>query len=130
MPEMLIRTFRDLTIHQRAHAIAMEVFEISKRFPSEEKFSLIDQVRRSSRSVAVNIAEAWGKRRYPASFVSKLTDSEAEALETQAWLMFAIDCKYLQEVGGRQLIDQYEELVRSIANVANHPKDWCFPKQL
>src|SRR3954466_11321654 len=91
---MLIRTFRDLTVYQRARALAMEAFELSKRFPAEERYSLTDQLRRSSRSVAANIAEAWGKRRYPAAFVNKLSDSEAEALETQTWVQFAVDCHY------------------------------------
>jgi four helix bundle protein len=124
---MLIRTFRDLIVYQRSHALAMGLFQDSKKFPPEEKYSLTDQCRRASRSVAANIAESWGKRRYPASFVSKLSDSEAEALETQAWIAFAVDCEYLDEERGADLIQQYEELIKSIAHMANHPDDWCFP---
>jgi len=84
----------DLDVYQRAFAAAMEVFRLSKSFPRDEKFSLTDQGRRSSRSVAANIAEAWRKRRYSASFVSKLNDAEGEAAETQTWLQFAVVCEY------------------------------------
>jgi four helix bundle protein len=82
----LARHFRDLDVHKLALKAANEIFEISKRFPSEEKYSLTDQIRRSSRSVCANIAEAWRKRRYVAAFVNKLSDADAEAAETQSWL--------------------------------------------
>jgi four helix bundle protein len=124
---MLIRSFQDLVVYQRAHSLAMELFRLSKKFPKEEKFSMTDQVRRASRSVAANIAEAWGKRRYPASFVNKLTDSEGECYETQAWIRFAVDCEYVEVATGAKLLSDYEELLRSIIHMSNRPDDWCFP---
>ncbi len=127
---MLIRSFLDLTAYQRAHSMAMQIFELSKAFPNEERYSLTDQIRRSSRSVATNIAEAWGKRRYPAAFVNKLTDSEAECFETQAWLRFAIDCKYLDSKPGQDLMRQYEDSIKAIVYMSNRPQDWCFVKGL
>src|SRR5450432_1487447 len=89
-----IRRHTDLEVYQRAFAAAMRLFELSRRFPSEERYSLTDQGRRSSRSVCGNLAEAWRKRRYPAAFVSKLSDSEGEAAETQVWIQFAVECGY------------------------------------
>ena len=93
----LIRTHKELDVYKMAVEVAMEVFEITKFFPKEEKFSLIDQIRRSSRSVAANVAEAFRKRRYPKSFISKLSDSEGEAAETQVWLEFSEKCKYISK---------------------------------
>src|SRR4051812_29161513 len=86
---------QDLDVYKKAFEAAMQVFELSKKFPKEEVYSLTDQIRRSSRSVCANLAEAWRKRRYEAAFVSKLNDSEAEAAETQTWLEFAVRCEYL-----------------------------------
>jgi four helix bundle protein len=93
--ESPIRHFTDLIVWQKAYEVGARVFELSKSWPRDEKFALIDQVRRSSRSVSANIAEAWGKRRYVAHFVSKLSDSDTELLETENWLMFARDHGYL-----------------------------------
>ena len=95
------RGFRDLVVHQKARAVARRVFEITKRFPKEEMYSLTDQVRRASRSVGAQIAEAWAKRRYERHFVSKLTDADGEQQETQHWLHTAADCGYLtkEELG-------------------------------
>ena len=90
-----IRSFTDLMVWQKAHDLSGRVFELSKRFPGEERFSLTDQIRRSSRSIGANIAEAWGKRRYDAAFVAKLTDSDGEAHETKHWLLEAQSCGYL-----------------------------------
>jgi four helix bundle protein len=87
--------YKDLIVYQKAYKLAMDIFETSKKFPPEEKFSLTDQIRRSSRSVCANLAEGYRKRRYPAHFVLKLSDSETENTETQVWLDFARDCKYL-----------------------------------
>src|SRR6201988_5268974 len=91
-----IRTHRDLEVYQRAMDAAMIVYELSKQFPRDEVYSLTSQIRRSSRSVCANLAEAWRKRRYPAAFTSKLSDSESEAAETQVWLEFAVKCGYLK----------------------------------
>jgi len=90
-----INSVRDLEVYKLAFESAMEIFEISKSFPKEEIYSLTDQIRRSSRSVCVNLAEGWRKRRYKAVFVNKLTDAEQEAAETQTWLEFALKCKYM-----------------------------------
>ena len=100
-----IGSFRDLIVYQKAYKLAMEIFEISKSFPRDEIYSLSDQIRRSSRSVTSNIAEAWAKRRYVKSFVSKLTDSFSEELETEVWLDYSRDCKYIH-------IDNYEYLMK------------------
>src|SRR5438309_4969434 len=90
-----IRSHRGLDVYSKAFETAMRIFELSKRFPKEETYSLTDQIRRSSRSVCANLAEAWRKRRYEAAFVAKLGDSEAEAAETQTWIQFAVRCAYL-----------------------------------
>jgi four helix bundle protein len=87
--------YKDLIVFQKAYQLAMDIFEETKKFPKEEKYSLIDQIRRSSRSVCTNLAEAYRKRRYKAHFISKLSDSEAENTETEVWLDFSKDCKYL-----------------------------------
>ena len=97
MEKKLIRTHRDLDVYKMAFEAAMQIFEKSRLFPIEERYSLTDQVRRSSRSVCANLSEAWRKRRYEASFLSKLSDAEAEAAETQVWLEFAFKCGYLSE---------------------------------
>jgi four helix bundle protein len=121
---MLIQTHRDLDVYRRAFGIAMEIFELSKRFPREETYSLIDQVRRSSRSVNANLAEAWRKRRYPAAFISKLSDAETEAAETQTWVDFAVACSYLDQETGERLNDEYEQLIRMIVSMINNSKKW------
>src|SRR5438270_8758608 len=98
-----IDSHRDLDVYKRAFAAAMRVFELSKSFPKEEMYSLTDQLRRSSRSVPSNIGEAWRKRRYEAAFVSKLSDADTEACETQVWIEFAVGCGYLARDVGREL---------------------------
>jgi four helix bundle protein len=102
---MKIKTHEDLEVYQIAFKAAMEIFKLSKVFPSEEKYSLTDQIRRSSRSVCANLAEAWRKRRYKAAFIAKLSDSESEAAEVQVWLKFAVECGYL-EVGDPIVTEQ------------------------
>jgi four helix bundle protein len=95
------KTHEDLEVYQNAFDAAMRIFELSKRFPIEEKYALTDQIRRSSRSVCANLAEAWRKRRYKAAFIAKLNDCEAEAAETQVWLKFAVKCGYLDRNSAR-----------------------------
>ncbi|WP_066631461.1 four helix bundle protein [Labilibacter marinus] len=95
-------TFRDLLAYKKSFNLAMKIFEITKQFPSDEKYSLTDQIRRSSRSVSANIGEAYRKRKYPKHFISKLTDCDSENTETQVWLDFALSCKYIN----RQLYDE------------------------
>ncbi|MDB5303747.1 MAG: hypothetical protein JWM97_1296 [Phycisphaerales bacterium] len=104
--------------------LAMRVFELSKKFPPAERFSLTDQFRRSSRSVTANIAEAWRKRRYPAAFVSKLNDAEAEAAETQSWTEVALRCKYLSAADASDLDLRCEEVFRQLVAMISRPKDW------
>ena len=119
-----IRSFRELNAWQMAMDASMRVFEITKRFPADEKFSLIDQVRRSSRSVPANISEAWRKRRYPAAFVSKLNDAEGEAAETQTHIEIALRCRYLSAEEAQGLDSQYEHILGKLVSMAAHPEDW------
>jgi four helix bundle protein len=102
----------------------MQVFEITKKFPKEEKYSLTDQIRRSSRSVSGNIAEGWRKRKYPKSFISKLTDSEGEAGETQVWLEYAWKCQYINEEIFNELFDKYEHIMAMLINMYTKPDQW------
>ena len=104
----------------------MEVFELSKKFPKEEKYSLTDQIRRSSRSVSGNIAEAWRKRRYPKSFVAKLSDSDGESAETQVWLDYALACKYIEQSERDILYDKYEHIMAMLTNMITKPEQWKF----
>jgi four helix bundle protein len=106
---------------------AMQVFEISKGFPKEETYSLTDQIRRSSRSVCANLAEAWRKRRYEAAFASKLNDSEAEAAETQTWLEFAVRCGYLNRNVGKVLFKTYDEVISMLVAMINKSDSWVLP---
>jgi four helix bundle protein len=122
-----IKNFRDLRIWQAAMDNGMEVFALSKKFPADERFSMIDQVRRSSRSVAANIAEAWRKRRYEKAFISKLNDAESEVAETQTWLEFAIRHKYLRREEVTALDQQYERLLAQLVVMINHPEKWTLP---
>jgi four helix bundle protein len=124
----LIRSHRDLDVYQRAVAVAMEVFQLSKRFPAAERYSLTDQARRSSRSVAANIAEAWRKRRYEAAFISKLSDAEAEAAETQVWLEFAVKCEYLNRTDAAPVYRALEGVIKSLVGMSVHSAKWTVSK--
>src|SRR6184192_3812705 len=106
-----IRHFRALDVYQNALATGLRVYELSKKFPPEERFALVDQIRRSSRSVCANIAEAWRKRRYAAAFVSKLSDAEGEAAETQVHLEFAFRHGFFDERTFRQIDDAYDKII-------------------
>lgn len=119
----------DLEVYSQAFSAAMEVFRLSKMFPKEEKFSLTDQVRRSSRSVAANVAEGWRKRRYAASFVNKLNDAEAEAAETQTWIQFAVESGYLDRDASRELYGKYDSIIAMLVNMQNHPDKWSLTKR-
>ena len=107
---------------------AMEIFEKSKLFPSEEKYSLTDQIRRSSRSVSAQIAEGWRKRKYEASFVNKLNEAEGEAAETQSWLEYAVKCAYLQRAEGEKLHKQYDHVIGKLVTMGNNPEPWLLRK--
>jgi four helix bundle protein len=119
-----VATHRDLQVYQEAFRAAMTIFELSKRFPREERYWLTDQIRRSSRAVCSNLAEAWRKRRYQAAFISKLSDSEGEAAETQVWLEFAVACAYLAREPARELYRTYNRLLRTLVGMINHPDTW------
>ena len=116
-----IQSHRDLEVYQLAFEVAMQIFELSKKFPVEERFSLTDQIRRSSRSVCANLAEAWRKRRYQAAFVAKLSDSEAEAAETQSWIEFAVKSNYLEVEQGRELYRNYNKILGMLVNMIINP---------
>jgi len=120
----MIRSFKELQVWQKAMDAAMEVFTLTKSFPAEEKYSLADQIRRSSRSVPANISEAWRKRRYSAAFVSKLNDAEGEAAETQTHLELALRCKYLAAEATAKLDGMYNEILAMLDNMADHPEQW------
>src|SRR5215470_13283737 len=107
-----VTSHQDLEVYRRAFDTAMQIFEVSKKFPKEETYSLTDQIRRASRSVCANLAEAWRKRRYEAAFVAKLSDSESEAAETQVWLQFAVECGYLDRDHAATLYGTYDEVIR------------------
>ena len=117
-----MRGHRDLKVYQLAYKLAMEIFNDSKGFPKEELYSLTDQIRRSSRSVAANIAEGFRKRQYPNMFVSKLADADAESTETQVWLDFARDCAYMPEKRHDELVNGYEEVGRMLGSMMAEPE--------
>ena len=121
----LIRTHKELEVYKLAFGAALEIYRISKSFPVEEKYSLTDQVRRSSRSVCANIAEAFRKRRYPKSFVSKLSDAEGEAAETQVWLDFAAEFEYMDIKVCNLLYDKYDHILSQFIIMINSPDKWC-----
>ena len=119
-----IRSFRELRVWQHAMDATMQVFKLTKRFPSDERYSLTDQYRRASRSVCNNLAEAWRKRRYPAAFVCKLSDAEAEAAECQSCTEISLRCKYLTAAEAADLDKQYEVILGEIVTMISHPEQW------
>lgn len=119
-----IRSHRDLNVYQLAFECALKIHRITQVFPVEEKFALTDQIRRSSRSVCANMAEAWRKRRYKNHFISKLSDSEAEAAETQVWLDFALAFQYLDKQTYEDLMDQYEHIIAMIISMSHSSEKW------
>lgn len=118
---------QQLEVYKKSFEAAMQIFEVSKQFPKEEIYSLTDQIRRPSRSVCANLAEAWRKRRYEAAFVSKLNDSETEAAETQTWLEFAVRCNYLEVERGRELFSVYDGIISMLVTMRNNPQTWVLP---
>jgi four helix bundle protein len=121
-----IKHFRDLEVYKKAFGAAMKIFEITKDFPSEERFSLIDQIRRASRSVCSNLAEGWRKRRYIAVFRNKITDSMQEASETQCWLEFALVCQYIDQNLFNELDNQYEQIILMLNSMEKNAEKFCF----
>jgi four helix bundle protein len=122
---MYAKSFRDLEVYQYSRELAREIFEVTKKFPKEEMYSLTDQIRRSGRSVGAQIAEAWGKRRYEAHFISKLTDSEAEQLESQHWIETASDCEYLSAVVRDTLLGRCESIGRMLQSMISKAPEFC-----
>jgi four helix bundle protein len=117
--------FRDLIVYQKSYELAMEIFEIIQTFPREEKYSLVDQITRSSRSVPANISEAWVKRKYPKSFVSKLLDALGEESETEVWIDMSKDCKYIDEKLHQSLRERYTEIAKMLSSMINSPDKFC-----
>ncbi len=123
----LVTKHQDLDVYRKAFEAAMQILEVSKNFPREETYSLTDQVRRSSRSVCANLAEGWRKRRYQAAFVSKLSDAEGEAAETQTWIEFAVRCDYLNRNEAKKLFLEYDEILAMLVSMINAPSRWVLP---
>ncbi|WP_353933265.1 four helix bundle protein (plasmid) [Okeanomitos corallinicola TIOX110] len=132
MNKEAIKDHKDLGIYKIAFEAAMKIFELSKKFPVEERYSLTDQIRRSSRSVCANLAEAWRKRRYEAAFIAKLNDCVrvaspkelAEAAETQTWIEFAVKCNYMNVEVGREIYSSYNQVLSGLVNMINNPSPW------
>jgi four helix bundle protein len=122
---MQIKGFRDLIVYQKSYALSMEIFEISKFYPKEEKYSLTDQIRRSSRSVPANIAESWAKRLYIKAFVNKLSDALAEEFETEVWINMSHDMKYIDKQNHDLLISKYDEIRKMLIFMLNNPDKFC-----
>lgn len=120
----------ELRVYRRGFEAAMRIFELSKLWPKEERYALTDQIRRSSRSVCANLAEAWRKRRYERHFVSKLSDADAEASETRTWLRFAKECGYLAEPEFEDLDRGYDWICGGLVNMMRNPDPWCGPSHL
>jgi four helix bundle protein len=125
----LIRSHKELNVYQESYDTSLEIYEITKGFPKEELYSLTTQIRRSSRSVSANIAEAFHRRRYPKSFASKLNESEAEAAETQNWLDQARDYKFIDASTHERLFDIYEKIMAMLINMQLSPEKWSFDKK-
>ncbi|MBX9255475.1 four helix bundle protein [Desmonostoc muscorum CCALA 125] len=124
MEKKVIKDHKDLEVYKMAFDAAMKIFEVSKKFPVEERYSLTDQIRRSSRSVCANFAEGWRKRRYQAAFVAKLNDCEAESAETQTWIEFAVKCNYMDIEIGRELYGTYNQVLTGLVHIINKPSSW------
>jgi four helix bundle protein len=122
---MHAKSFRDLEVYQLARQLSLEIFQISKSFPKEEMYSLSDQIRRSSRSVGAQIAEAWAKRRYKKHFISKLTDADGEQQETQHWVETARDCSYLSETHSRDWLERYASVGRMLNSMSSKADSFC-----
>ena len=120
-----ISSVRELDVYKVAFDTAMEIFELSKSFPKEEKYSLTDQVRKSSRSVCTNLSEGWRKRRYKAVFINKLSDAAQEAAETQTWLEFALACRYIDRNVFERLDEKYEHVFAMLITMERKAESFC-----
>lgn len=124
--EKVYRGFRDLKVYQLSYSLAMEIFHETKKFPAEERYSLTDQIRRASRSIPANLAEAWKKRRYERLFISKMTDCAGEAAEVEVWIDFARDCGYFKPDRHLYFRERYEEVSKMLSSMARQPEKFCF----
>ena len=120
-----VKSFRDLEVYKLSRHLSIEIFEVSKKFPGEEKYSLTDQMRRSSRSVGGQIAEAWAKRKYAKHFVSKLTDADGEQLETQHWIETATDCSFISSDIASHLLEKYASIGKMLNSMINKAESFC-----
>ncbi len=123
---MHAKSFRDLEVYKLARQLSLEIFKTSKSFPKEKMYSLTDQIRRSSRSVGAQIAEAWAKRRYKKHFISKLTDADGEQQETQHWIETALDCGYLLAINSMDWLERYASVGRMLNSMINKADSFCF----
>jgi four helix bundle protein len=119
-----IKSYKELRVFENAMNSAMKIFERTKTFPPEEKYSMVDQMRRSSRSVCANIGEAWRKRRYKAAFIAKLSDAESEACETQVWIEFAKRCEYMEDNNCAEMDTEYDQIMGQIVKMINEADKW------
>src|SRR2546430_7875154 len=115
---------QELQVYRRSFDTAMRLFELSRSFPKEERYSLVDQIRRASRSVCAQIAEGWRRRRYEAAFINKLNEAEGEVAETQVWIEFSVRCEYMTPEEGRKLYSTYNGILRTLVGMINHPDTW------
>ena len=123
---MKIRSHKELDVYKIAFEASMEIFRLTKKFPGDERYSLSDQIRRSSRSVCANLAEAFRKRKYPKSFVAKLNDCEGEAAETQVWLDFALECNYINNETYEPLYEKYDHILGKLVNMSLSSEKWKY----
>lgn len=122
---MLAESYRDLEVYKMARQLSLEIYEVSKSFPKEEMYSLTDQIRRASRSVGAQIAEAWAKRRYEKHFISKLTDADGEQQETQHWIETALDCSYLSPGQVKDWLERYSSVGRMLNSMIKKAEKFC-----
>lgn len=122
---MQYRGYRDLKVYRLSYQLTLEIFEVTKTFPNDERCSLTDQIRRSTRSIPANIAEGWKKRKYGKMFVSKMIDAAGEAGETEVWLDFSKDCDYLNRNKHQELINSYDEVNRMLYGMIDKPDKFC-----
>ena len=125
---MMIQYHWELEVYQLSVEAAMRIFEMTKSFPKEEMYSLTDQIRRSSRSVSGQIAEAWRRRKYEAAFVNKLNEAEGEAAETQVWLEYSVKCGYMESDTGKDLHTVYDRIIGKLVTMGNNPTRWVLKK--
>ncbi|MBI5351433.1 MAG: four helix bundle protein [Chloroflexi bacterium] len=119
------QSFRDLIVYQKSRQLQRDIFKLTKSFPKDEMFSLTDQIRRSSRSIGANLAEAWAKRRYEKHFINKLTDSDGEQMETQHWIETALDCEYIDPKTNLQLLEKCREIGRMLGGMMKKSEMFC-----